>query len=131
MPEPEGLSTEEANVLVQSWQTAKTEAMSERYSIDSLQAVLVEPALSEWKSRVAQNKAAQGYWKYTLDQLEIQSVDSLGKGRSSIKAKVKETAQYFEESKLVKAQSYTDIYPVKYTAVQQGQQWYIQDIQVQ
>jgi curved DNA-binding protein CbpA len=128
---PGVLSKSDADLLVKSWQTAKAEAMSDRYSTDSLQSVLLEPALSEWKSRVAQNKAANGYWKYTLDQLEIQTVDSLGKGRSAIKAKVKETAQYFEGGKLVKAQSYTDTYPVKYTAVQKDSQWHIQDMQVQ
>jgi curved DNA-binding protein CbpA len=128
---PGVLSTTDADQLVKSWQTAKAEAMSEKYDTANLQAVLLEPALSEWKSRVAQNKAAQGYWKYTLDQLEIQSVDSLGKGRSTIKAKVKETAQYFEGGKLVKAQSYIDTYPVKYTAIQKNSQWHIQDMQVQ
>jgi ARC6-like, IMS domain len=124
------LSKPEAEALVKSWQTAKAEAMSEQYSVATLQTVLVEPALSEWQSRVAQNKATKGYWKYTLDQLEIQSVDSLAKGRSAIKARVKETAQYYERGKLVSAQSYTDTYPVKYTAVQKGQQWRIQEMQV-
>jgi curved DNA-binding protein CbpA len=127
---PGTLSKSEAEDLVKSWQAAKAEAMSEQYSVATLQAVLVEPALSEWKNRVAQNKAAKGYWKYTLDQLEIQSVDTLAKGRSAIKARVKETAQYYERGKLVSAQSYTDTYPVKYTAVQKGQQWHIQAMQV-
>jgi curved DNA-binding protein CbpA len=128
---PGVLSKSDADELVKSWQTAKAEAMSDKYNTDSLQSVLLEPALSEWKSRVAQNKSANGYWKYTLDQLEIQTVDPLGKGRSTIKAKVKETAQYFEGGKLVKAQSYTDTYPVKYTAVQKDSKWHIQDMQVQ
>ncbi len=124
------LSKSDADLLVRSWQTAKAEAMSEQYRVASLQAVLVEPVLSEWKNRVDQNKAAKGYWKYTLDQLEIQNVESLGKGRSVVKARVKETAQYYERGKLVSAQSYTDTYPVKYTAVQKDQQWRIQDMQV-
>jgi curved DNA-binding protein CbpA len=128
---PGTLSRTDAEQLVKSWQTAKAEAMSEQYNTANLQSVLLEPALSEWKNRVAQNKAAKGYWKYTLDQLEIQTVDNLGKGRSAIKAKVKETAQYFEDGKLVKSQSYTDSYPVRYTALQQGSQWHIQDMQVQ
>jgi curved DNA-binding protein CbpA len=128
---PGVLSKPEADQLVKFWQTAKAEAMSEQYNTTNLQSVLLEPALSEWKSKVAQNKAAKGYWKYTLDQLEIQNVDSLGKGRSAIKANVKETAQYFEDGKLVKAQSYTGTYPVKYTAVQKDSQWHIQDMQVQ
>jgi curved DNA-binding protein CbpA len=128
---PGVLSKSDAEALVKSWQTAKADAMSEQYNTASLQTVLLEPILSEWKNRVAQNKAAKGYWKYTLDQLEIQNVDSLGKGRSVVKAKVKETAQYFEGGKLVKAQSYTDTYPVKYTAVQKDSQWHIQDMQVQ
>jgi curved DNA-binding protein CbpA len=128
---PGVLSKPEADQLVKSWQTAKAEAMSEQYDTANLQSVLLEPALSEWKSKVAQNKAAKGYWKYTLEQLEIQNVDSLGKGRSAIKANVKETAQYFEGGKLVKAQSYSGTYPVKYTAVQKDSQWHIQDMQVQ
>jgi hypothetical protein len=124
------LSKSEADRLVKSWQTAKAEAMSEQYNVASLQAVLAEPVLSEWKNRVDRNKAANGYWKYTLDQLEIQNVESLGKGRSAIKARVKETAQYYERGKLVAAQSYTDTYPVRYTAVQKDQQWRIQEMQV-
>lgn len=128
---PGVLSKPEADQLVKSWQTAKAEAMSEQYDTANLQSVLLEPALSEWKNKVAQNKAAKGYWKYTLDQLEIQNVDSLGKGRSAIKANVKETAQYFEGGKLVKSQSYAGTYPVKYTAVQKDSQWHIQDMQVQ
>jgi ARC6-like, IMS domain/DnaJ domain len=127
---PDVLSKSDADQLVKSWQTAKAEAMSEQYSVASLQAVLVEPVLSEWKNRVDQNKASKSYWKYTLDQLEIQNVESLGKGRSVIKARVKETAQYYEGGKLVAAQSYTDTYPVKYTAVQKDQQWRIQNMQV-
>lgn len=127
---PDALSKSAAEQLVKAWQAAKAEAMSEQYSTTSMQAVLVEPALSEWKNRVAQNKEAKGYWKYTLDQLEIQDVKPLGKGRSEVKARVKETAQYYERGKLISAQSYTDTYPVKYTAVQKGQQWHIQDMQV-
>ncbi|WP_404784286.1 IMS domain-containing protein [Altericista sp. CCNU0014] len=127
---PDVLSKPEADRLVRSWQAAKAEAMGEQYAVASLQAVLAEPVLSEWKSRVDRNKAANGYWKYTLDQLEIQNVESLGKGRSAIKARVKETAQYYERGKLVAGQSYTDTYPVKYTAVQKDQQWRIQEMQV-
>jgi curved DNA-binding protein CbpA len=125
---PDALSKSEAEQLVKSWQVAKAEAMSEQYSTKGMQAVLVEPALSEWKGRVAQHKDAKAYSKYTLEQLEIQNVKSLGKGRSQVKARVKETIQYYERGKLISAQS--DTYPVRYTAVQKDQRWHIQDMQV-
>jgi curved DNA-binding protein CbpA len=124
------LSKTDAQQLVQSWQSAKAEAMGETYGKAQLKQVLAEPILTQWQSSVDQVQQNKGYWKYTLNQLEIASVEPQGKDRSLVKAQVKETAQYYERGKLVSAQSYSDSYRVQYSAVRKGQQWLIQDMQV-
>lgn len=129
-PNPDSLSTPDATELIETWQATKAEAMGQGYDGSKLTQILAEPVLSDWKSRVAQNKASEGYWKYTLDKLEVQAVEPRGQGRVAVKAVVKETAQYYERGQLVADQSYTDTYPVQYTLTRRDQQWLIKDMQV-
>jgi hypothetical protein len=102
--------------------------MGQQYNSAKLPKILAEPELSSWQSRIAANKAASGYWQYTLDQLDVQAVEPKGNDRATVKALVKEKAQYYERGKL--AQSYTDAYPVQYTLTRKAQQWLIQDMQI-
>ena len=53
-----------------------------------------------------------------------------GTDQSLIKADVKESAEYFEQGKLMKDRSYTDSYRVQYSTLRKGQQWVIRDMQV-
>jgi curved DNA-binding protein CbpA len=122
------LSKPEATQLIQTWQATKAEAMGQQYNSVKLREILAEPELSVWQSRIADNKAAAGYWQYVLDQLEVQAVEPKGNNQATVKVLVKEKAQYYERGKL--AQSYTDAYPVQYTLTRKAQQWLIQDMQV-
>ncbi|MGB8701845.1 MAG: IMS domain-containing protein [Thermosynechococcaceae cyanobacterium] len=124
------LSKSDAQQLVQSWQMAKALAMGDQHDGTQLNAVLAEPVLGEWENSVNEAKQQKVHWKYTLNQLEIQSVKPQGANQTAIKALVKETAQYYEQGKLVPAKSYTDSYPVQYIAVRQNEQWLIKDMQV-
>jgi curved DNA-binding protein CbpA len=124
------LSQTGATQLIQSWQSAKAAAMSETHNTEGLKQVLAEPILTQWQYSVDQVQQNKGHWKYTLDQLEITSVEPQGKDRSLVKAHVKETRQYYEQGKLVNAQSYADSYRVQYSAIRKGQQWLIKDMQV-
>ncbi|MCG9892536.1 MAG: IMS domain-containing protein [Thermosynechococcaceae cyanobacterium MS004] len=124
------LSSADAKQLVQSWQAAKAEAMGETSQIDKLKTVLAEPILGEWEYSANQVQQSQGHWKYTLDELNIESVKTVGKGQSLIQAQVKEKAQYYENGKLVSDRSYSDNYRVQYSAIQKGQQWLIRGMEV-
>jgi curved DNA-binding protein CbpA len=124
------LSQTDAKQLVQSWQIAKAQAMSESHDTGGLKQILAEPALAQWQYSVDQVRQNKGHWKYSLDQLELVSIVPQGANRSLVKANIKETAEYFERGKLVKDQSYTGSYLVQYIALRKGQQWLIQDMQV-
>lgn len=125
------LSQTDAKQLVQFWQSAKAEAMGETYKRDRLKQILDDPILAQWQYSVDDVQQRKGHWKYTLNQLEIASVEPQGKDRSLVKAQVKETGQYYERGKLVSAQSYSNnSYRVHYSAVRKGQQWLIKDMQV-
>jgi curved DNA-binding protein CbpA len=124
------LSQSDAKQLVQSWQSAKAEAMSEAHNVGGLKQILTEPVLTQWQDSVNQVQQSKGHWKYTLDQLEITSVEPQGKDQALVKAHVKETRQYYEQGKLVNAQSYADSYRVQYSTIRKGQQWLIKNMQI-
>ncbi len=125
------LTQSDAKQLVQSWQSAKAAALGQQYDTSGIKTVLAEPVRSQWEASVTQAKRSKGYWQYTLDQLEIQSVEPTGKDRAVVKAAVKESGQYFEQGKLISGQSYKgDAYQVQYVAVRQNQAWLIKDMQV-
>jgi curved DNA-binding protein CbpA len=125
------LTQPDAKELVKSWQSAKAAALGQQYDTSSLKTVLAEPVRSQWEASATQARRSKGYWQYTLDQLDIQSVEPTSKDRAVVKAVVKESGQYFEQGKLIGSQSYKgDTYKVKYVAVRQNQEWLIQDMQV-
>lgn len=125
------LTQTDAEELVKSWQSAKAAALGQQYDTSSLKTVLAEPVRSQWEASATQAKNSKGYWQYTLDRLDIQSVEPTGKDRAVVKAVVKESGQYFEQGKLIGSQSYKgDIYKVQYIAVRQNQEWLIKDMQV-
>jgi curved DNA-binding protein CbpA len=125
------LSQADATQLVQSWQSAKAAAKSETHDTEGLKQILTGPSLAQWQYSVDQDQQNKGHWKYTLDQLEILSVEPQGKDQSLVKAHIKETGQYYEQGKLVNSKSYAaDSYQVQYSAVRKGQQWLIKDMQV-
>ncbi len=124
------LSPSDAKQLVQSWQSAKADAMSEAHNVGGLKQILTEPVLTQWQDSADQAQQNKGHWKYTLDQLEIASVEPQDKDRALVKAHVKETRQYYEQGKLVSAQSYADSYRVQYSTIRKGQQWLIKDMQI-
>lgn len=124
------LSQSDAKQLVQSWQSAKAEAMGESHNAAGLKQILDEPALRQWQYSIDQVQQNKGYWKYTLDQLDVLSVTPSGANQALIKAQVKETAQYFERDKLVADKSYTDNYQVQYSAVRKDSQWLLNDMKV-
>lgn len=104
--------------------------MSETHNVGGLKQILTEPVLTQWQDSVNQVQQSKGHWKYTLDQLEITSVEPKGKDQALVKAHVKETRQYYEQGKLMNAQSYADSYRVQYSAIRKGQQWLIKDMQI-
>lgn len=71
-----GTTLTEANApeVVQSWLAAKTAAMGEQHDLDKLEQILVDPALSQQRSRAEELKAEGSYWKLEHPKVEVVSV---------------------------------------------------------
>jgi curved DNA-binding protein CbpA len=66
-----------AAAVIESWLTAKAEAMGEEHAIDRLSEVLADPALSSWQERAEQLEASDSYWTYDHSGIEVSSVQPL------------------------------------------------------
>lgn len=119
-----------ARKIIQSWQTAKAEAMSKDHQIASLDKILVEPSLSEWKAGALSDQANQIYIEYTLDDLKINAIQQQSPTQATVEATVTETAKVFEGGQQTTNGYTSDTYRLRYELVREQDQWKIQQIQV-
>ncbi|MGI0485302.1 IMS domain-containing protein [Pantanalinema rosaneae CENA516] len=63
-----------AQQVIESWLAAKAKAMGSTHEIDQLDRILLEPKLSEWRSRAEREKQNNSYVKYT-HAVKVESVN--------------------------------------------------------
>lgn len=128
---PNALTAEVAKEVIQTWLNSKTQALGPDYQIDQLKNILAEPLFLEWQKRAIALKDQNSYWKYQ-HQLEIQSVmtDAQKPEHATVAAKVRETAQFHQNGKIVASRSYDQNLSVRYDLAQHKGQWLIQNITV-
>ncbi|GFE70807.1 IMS domain-containing protein [Chroococcus sp. FPU101] len=127
----EALTAEGAKEVIQTWLNSKSQAFGPEYQIEQLKNILAEPLFLEWQKRAIALKAQNSYWKYQ-HQLEIQSVmtDAQNPEHATVAAKVRETAQFNQNGKIVASRSYDQNLSVRYDLAQHKGQWLIQNITV-
>lgn len=124
------ITTTSARQIIQSWQTAKAEAMGKDHQIASLDKILAEPSLSEWKVGAQSDQANQIHLEYTFDDLKINAIRQKSPTEATVEATVTETAKVFEGGQLT-TDAYTgDTYRVRYELVREQEQWKIKQMQV-
>ena len=70
------ITKDNAPEIIKSWLEVKTAAMGSGHEIDRLEQILVEPALSQQRTRAEAAKAEKSYWKLAHSKVEIVSVES-------------------------------------------------------
>lgn len=103
------LNKETAPLVIQNWLSTKAEAFGANYRVERLTQILTEPALSQWRRRVAGDRVKNRYRQFQ-HQLKVNSVtiDNANSNRAQINATVSEVAQVYQNGKLNKAASYAD-----------------------
>ncbi|MEO1507910.1 MAG: IMS domain-containing protein, partial [Cyanobacteria bacterium J06633_23] len=94
-----------AEEVIQAWYTAKSEAMGPSWDVTALEAVLLEPALSEWTNRVQANQRDGVHVEYeqSVQNLSAEEIDDT---QIRVTADVEETANAYQFGVLSEAASF-------------------------
>lgn len=126
---PEEINKEQAAKIISQWQNAKSLAMGEKYDIQALETILLDPALSEWRQRSEQNKAEQSYLVYNVKGIEIKTVTPEGKDKADVVAVISEDRDFIYQGEKVADFSRSGaVYEVTYKLVRQKDNWFIQEM---
>jgi hypothetical protein len=130
---PVGLLTKDiAQQAVKNWLNAKAKSFDRQYQTDRLKEIVVDPALSLTLDRVKTAKAEGIHWVYKHPEISIEPIpsgDALAT-TATIKAQVKENAQYYKDNRLDPAFSYSKKLLVEYNLVRQKDRWYVKNMDV-
>ncbi|MBD2099508.1 IMS domain-containing protein [Leptolyngbya sp. FACHB-261] len=64
-----------AEQLIQNWQASKARAMGPEHEIPALDAILVDPSLSDWRGKATTLKDDNAYWQYELKRIDIEQIE--------------------------------------------------------
>ena len=120
-----------AEDVIQSWYTAKAEAMGPGWDVTALEDILLEPALSEWTNRVQSNQRDGVHVEYeqTIQNL---SAEEIGDDQIQVTADVEEVAEAYQFGVLSDAASFQDQLTVEYTLRKQDDdRWMIESFAVE
>ena len=132
LPEPaidiSVLTPELAKTTIESWQTSKQSALGATRDIESLNGILVEPMLSQWRGRAEALRQANAHYEYTLRGVEVEDVTQEdGAEKGSVIVSISEGAKYFVNGALQGAPaSYDSTYRVRYNLVLTGDSWAVE-----
>lgn len=124
------VTTASARQIIQSWQTAKAEAMGKDHQIASLEKILTEPSLSEWKAGAQSDQANQIHLEYIFDDLKINAIKQQSPTQATVEATVTETAKVFEGGQQTTTAYTGDTYRVRYELIREQDQWKIKQMKV-
>uniref|UniRef100_A0A0A0K7W1 Uncharacterized protein n=1 Tax=Cucumis sativus TaxID=3659 RepID=A0A0A0K7W1_CUCSA len=96
------MSVEEAEALVNQWQTIKAEALGPNYQIHKLAKILDGTMLFQWEALADAAKAKSCYWKFVLLQLSVLRAellsDKFGAMALEIEVHLEEAAELVNEA---------------------------------
>lgn len=122
--------TDVARSTLQKWLDAKAAAMGQSHQIERLDAALGAEQLAAWQKRAQDAQDNNWHWEYEHD-LEIQSVtpDNPDANALSVRAQVREKAEFYEQGRLNPASSYEETLQMQYELVLNEGEWRIQSAQ--
>ena len=125
------LDKETATKLIEIWQATKSKALGNKYEDNTLEEILAEPALSDWKARSKELKTSNSYLQYQIKSSEIDKVVPDGDNKAKIIARISESRNYFNNGELDRSASKADAsYTVEYDLVRKDNQWLIREMLV-
>ena len=121
-----------AKQVVEGWLTIKAKALGPQHQIESLEDILVNPALSKRQRQAEEAKRKDWHWRYEHSVPDVSvNIRQDNPDRAEVVAAVKETAMFYDSGNLDEDSSYKDDnLKVTYDLVRQDGQWRIRDMAV-
>jgi len=131
IPQPGPLDKDTATKVIEIWQATKTKALGKSYEDNLLEEILIESALSDWKTRAKDLKASNSYLQYQIQSSEVEKVIPEGDSKAKVTAKIAETRNYFNNGELDRSASKENAnYTVEYDLVKKDNKWLIREMLV-
>ncbi|XHX81161.1 MAG: IMS domain-containing protein [Stenomitos frigidus ULC029] len=121
------LTTAVAEKVLQTWFSAKADAMGPDHKLEPLATILEEPKLAEWQGAAAEAERNNQYRKYkhtvTVNSVEVNKTNP---DQANVLADVTEATEYYEADQREKADSSPNL-RIDYTLVRKDGVWRIQN----
>ncbi|MBC7969129.1 MAG: DUF4101 domain-containing protein [Verrucomicrobia bacterium] len=123
----DALTTAGAEKVIQTWLSAKAEAMGADHKVEPLAKVLEEPKLAEWQEAAAEAKRNNQYRKYE-HSVKVSSVElsATNPDQATVLADVTEATEYYEADQRKNAESSPNL-RIDYSLVRKEGTWRIQN----
>jgi hypothetical protein len=127
------LTEDTAQQVVQTWLSAKAEALGSQHAVDKLELILAGPALLQWQQQAEDAKQGNWYSEYKHNLKRISSVQTSESNpdEARVEAEVSEAAQFYKNGQLDQRSSYnSDSLQIRYNLVRKEGEWRIQDMEL-
>jgi hypothetical protein len=126
------LTTDKARQLIEQWLQAKQAAYGPDHNAEPLANILLEPELSRRQQQVAELAGQNLYWGYEHEVFDVSVTKPEGEEaeRAVIEAQVREKGDFYSGGLIDPNESYDSTLQVRYTVVQQDDQWKVQEMGV-
>ncbi|MBE9200452.1 MULTISPECIES: IMS domain-containing protein [unclassified Nodularia (in: cyanobacteria)] len=124
---PEGSLTDgTAQEVIQTWLSTKAAALGPKYNLDSLQDILTDTTLSQWRG-LAQQERSQNRHRTYNHTVKVEYFDQKS-DQAVVVATVREVTQFYDQGQI---RNFTDeTLRVRYSLIRQADVWRIQNMSV-
>lgn len=104
--------------------------MGKAYQTASLEKILVDPILSEWKAGAQSYQANKTHLEYTFEDLKINAIKQKSPTQTTVEATVTESAKEVAGEQSANDAYSSDTYRVRYELIREQDEWKIKQMQV-
>jgi ARC6-like, IMS domain len=122
------LTQQEAEQVIQTWLTVKSQALGDRHKIDELSSILTGSLLSQWRDRATTLKNNNEHRSYKHEmQVSSLKTDTQNPNVATVDVSVREITSYYYNKQLDSRRSDDDKFLIRYELVRQQDRWLIQN----
>ncbi|MEA5514792.1 IMS domain-containing protein [Nodularia sp. UHCC 0506] len=122
----DNLTNTTAQEVIQTWLSAKAEALGPKYNVDNLQEILTDKTLAQWRL-LAQQERLQNRYRQYKHTVKVEYLDQKS-DQAVVVATVREVTEFYDQGRI---RNFSDeTLRVRYSLIRQADVWRIQNMSV-